>query len=134
MIIQGITGGPAALSAIRKATPRRSGAAFAAPPEGAEDPPAIAPATDLAPLDALLALQETQAGLVGEREARRYGQAVLAELARLQLALLAPAGLTTPDLHRLAALCDQVPYAEDPTLAALIQSVVLRARIEIARR
>jgi len=73
-----------------------------------------------------------ESGAVRDREARRRGQDMLAELLRLQRALLAGA----PDeaaLRRLATLATDVPAAADPLLRQAIAEVVLRARVELAR-
>lgn len=84
-------------------------------------------------LDGMLALQEAQSTAVGDREARRQGQDILAELARLQRALLSGED-DSASLERLAALVENAPPAEDPRLQAVLDAVRLRARIEMARR
>jgi hypothetical protein len=135
MLVERVGGGPQAVSGVRKPGARRQGGGFGvAAHELAEDPPVIAPASEPAALEGLLALQECQMEAVSEREARRFGQAVLGELTKLQAGMLSAAGVARADLQRLAGLCDSVPYTEDETLRALLQSVVLRARIELARR
>ena len=83
-------------------------------------------------LGGMLALQEAESGSVRDREARRRGQDILAELLRLQRALLA--GQPDPEaLHRLAALAADVPDAADPALRQAVAEVALRARVELAR-
>jgi hypothetical protein len=82
----------------------------------------------------VLQYQAMQAGAAGDREARRHGQALLAELAELQHALLGEEGEETGVLSRLSALLDDCPAATDPALAATLAAVVLRVRIELARR
>lgn len=84
-------------------------------------------------LDGILRLQETSDALTRDRAARRHADAVLEALSALQGALLAGAP-DAPALSRLAALADQVPAAADPALAGLVAAVVLRARVELARR
>jgi len=58
---------------------------------------------------------------------------MLAELAALQRALLA-GGDDAAALERLAQLAKEVPSATDPGLAALVQAIVVRVRVELARR
>ena len=79
----------------------------------------------------MLALQETMASEGGDREARQHGQKLLAALAELQRALLADGGGDA--LRRLLLLSEVVPRAGDPELARAINSIRLRARIELAR-
>jgi hypothetical protein len=84
-------------------------------------------------LDALLALQQVDEPNERNRAARRHGQALLGALGRLQRLLLEdgdPAGA----LEQLHTLADTISAAADPGLAAAVDQVVLRARIEMARR
>jgi hypothetical protein len=77
----------------------------------------------------LLAAQEAGQDVVRDREARRQGQAVLADLRSLQVELLrGGTGL------RLAEALDR-PMAEaaDPALRSAIRSIRLRAAVEAAR-
>lgn len=116
------------------ATPRRPvrGGAFSVPAGQAEATEAGAPAAEVS-LGGVLALQEAQSGAVADREARRHGQDILTELARLQRALLA--GSDDPRiLERLADLVENQPPASDPRLRAALDAVRLRARVELARR
>ena len=70
---------------------------------------------------------------VADREARRHGHDMLAALAELQRALLG-GGDDGAALQRLAELAAAVPHATDPRLAAMISAIVLRVRVELARR
>ena len=90
---------------------------------------AASPAT----LTSMLALQELGGEAVADREARRHGQDLLATLAELQRALLAD-GDDASALQRLAELAATVPIAGDRRLAAMISAIVVRARVELARR
>jgi hypothetical protein len=81
----------------------------------------------------MLSLQELGSETVEDREARRHGHDMLAALAELQRALLSNAG-NGQVLERLAELADAVPQATDPRLAAMISAIVLRVRLELARR
>jgi len=94
---------------------------------------AAASATHATSLASVLTLQEVGEETVQDREARRHGQDMLAALAELQRALLGGDGGEAA-LRRLADLADAVPVASDPRLAALLSAVVLRARVELARR
>ncbi len=83
-------------------------------------------------LSGLLALQEAGSGVVQDREARRHGHDLLAQLSALQRDLLAG----PPDaacLSRLASLAACVPEAADPGLRDIVAEIALRARIEIVR-
>jgi len=102
--------------------PPASGAALSAPAEAA------APAT----LAGLLALQEAAAPAPRDRAARRHGQVLLGGLAALQRALLGAGGAGAA-LDHLATLLAAAPPAEDPGLAALLDAIALRCRIELAR-
>lgn len=92
-------------------------------------------AADAAPasLASMLTLQELGGDAVADREARRHGQDLLAMLAELQRALLG-SGDDAAVLQRLAELTASVPLAGDRRLAAMISAIVVRARVELARR
>ena len=79
----------------------------------------------------MLALQETMTSEAGDREARQHGQKLLAALAELQRALLADDGGDA--LRRLLLLAERMPQAGDPELSRALNSIRLRARIELAR-
>ena len=114
----------------RRTCPARAGAGgfrVADAPAGSGASTAAAPVG----LSGLLAMQEAEAGFVQDREARRHGQAVMAELAALQRELLGGGGAS---LDRLAALGRHSPQAADPRLAAVLRAVQMRAQIELARR
>lgn len=81
----------------------------------------------------ILALQEAAAETVGDREAKRHGQAMLKSLAALQHEWLRASGSPHAALQELSALVESVPEATSPPLAALLRAVALRARIELAR-
>jgi hypothetical protein len=134
--------GPGRISgtgAAAASSSRQAGAAFQVAEEtsAAEAPAAeIAPLPDIAPvsLGAMLAAEALDRGPARDRAARRHGQAVLAGLTTLQRALLEDAGQdAAASLHRLAALITDMPQADDPQLAALLDTIALRARVELAR-
>jgi hypothetical protein len=81
----------------------------------------------------MLSLQEAGGETVEDREARRHGNDMLAALAELQRALLGGRGDGVA-LQRLADLAASVRHATDPRLAAMVSAIVLRVRVELARR
>lgn len=130
--IEGI-GGPAA-PRIGGGRARPAASGFAVPAEPAETGHATAAAeTQAASLASILTLQELGSETEADRRARRHGQDMLAMLAELQRALL---GAGDPDvaLQRLADLAALVPRATDRRLAAMVSAIVVRARVELARR
>ena len=136
-------GGVAAASPAQRAARRGAAGGFAVPAESAADVGAAAAteASSAVMLGGMLALQEEDSAEIRDRRARRHGHAMLEELARLQRALLGgpeqgaeEGGDQGGALRRLEGLTRMVPDAADPALRGLIQSVALRAQIELARR
>jgi hypothetical protein len=87
-------------------------------------------------LESLLALQQVDEAVERDRAARRHGRTLLGALGRLQHLLLAADGaaLAQPAvLAELRSLAGSLPAAADPGLAASLDLVVLRARIELIR-
>ncbi|MCQ8279669.1 flagellar assembly protein FliX [Acetobacteraceae bacterium KSS8] len=80
----------------------------------------------------LLTLQENGSREQTDEDARRRGRDILAELTRLQCALLS--GSDAASLDRLEELSRIEPGEVDPALAGALSSIRLRARIELARR
>ena len=111
----------------------KSGFMMPSEPDGAGHATAVA-ATQATPLASMLALQELGEETVEDREARRHSHDMLAMLAELQRALLG-GGDEVAVLHRLADLAAAAPpAATDRRLAAMVSAIVLRARVELARR
>ncbi len=126
--------GPIVPAARSPARASARGAGFTVPSgraDTATGPAAAAEVSEVA-LGGMLALQEAESGSVRDREARRRGQEMLAELLRLQRALLA-GQRDLAALRRLAALAVDVPDAADPGLRQAVAEVALRVRIELAR-
>ena len=120
--------------APRAATRARVRSQFSVPSEPADAGNATAvAATQATPLMSMLSLQEFGGETIKDREAHRHGHDMLAALADLQRALLG-SGDDAAALRRLADLAETVPYATDRRLAAMLSSIVLRARVELARR
>jgi hypothetical protein len=83
-------------------------------------------------LGVMLAAEALDRDAVHDRAARRHGLVVLGGLTALQRALL-EGGDTAVSLERLAALLADMPHAVEPRLAALLDTIVLRVRVELAR-
>jgi hypothetical protein len=84
-------------------------------------------------LDALLTLQQVDEPAERDGAARRQGHALLRALGGLQRLLL-EGGDPAAALEQIRVLADATPAAANPGLAAAMELVVLRARIELARR
>jgi hypothetical protein len=108
--------------------PREAGG-FSVPKGGGAPAAGAVAAVQEVGLGGMLALQEAPEE-VGDREARRHGQEMLAALAALQRSLL---GLDGADPGRLARLVAAVPEARDPALREVVAAIALRARIEAVR-
>ena len=131
-MIDGLGQMPPVRPGMRTAVPGRAG--FAVPPDAGRDAhmAAVGMPTPVA-LDTMLALQATEVESEQDRIARRYGQAVLAALDMLHRVLLA-GGDVRRVLERLHTLADGAPRAADPALASILDSIRLRAWVELARR
>lgn len=73
------------------------------------------------------------ADTVEDREARRHAQDMLALLAALQRNLLSGVD-NIAALQQLADLAAAAPIAADRRLAATISAILIRVRVELARR
>jgi hypothetical protein len=111
----------------------RTSAGFAVPGDLAVASHAAGEAAPTAALGSMLTLQELGGEAAEDREARRHGQDLLAALAGLQRALLT-SGDDTAALQRLAELAAVVPRAADRRLAAMVSAIIVRVRVELARR
>ena len=132
MAIEGV-GWPTAPRIGSRVT-NRAGTGFAIAADQTSDaPPATAGTMEAASLGAVLTFQEMGTETVEDREARKHGQDMLALLAALQRGLLN--GVDNPvALQQLAELAAAVPRATDRRLAAMISAIVVRVRVELARR
>lgn len=77
----------------------------------------------------MLALQEHTAQDLADREARRHGQAVIEQLAALQLALLSDT--PTDIIETLSSMLRTEPRGAHPALSHALSSIRLRARIAL---
>ena len=118
------------------ARPGRSTAGFSVPTAAGGGKAAAAAGASSVDLAGLLALQSENPDEVQEREARRHGHNLLAELAALQRALLADdaeQGVPLDQLQRLERLAAAQPATADPQLREVLEAITLRARVELAR-
>jgi protein-disulfide isomerase-like protein with CxxC motif len=123
-------------SRVARADPRtatRTSAAFAVPESGAAPSNGVTEAAPAAALASMLALQEAGGEAREDREARRHGHDLLDALAALQRAVLTGCD-DAAALERLADLAATVPLAADTRLAAMVSAIVVRAKVELARR
>jgi len=112
----------------------RSAAAFSVPADRTTaTATATAGATEPASLGGVLTLQEMGADTVEDREARRHAHDMLALLAALQRNLLSGVD-NIAALQQLADLAAAAPIAADRRLAATISAILIRVRVELARR
>jgi Class II flagellar assembly regulator len=118
---------------VKKSANRSAAFAMQADPSESNAPAAKAGPTSPIALDAMLALQEAGSQTVQDREARRHGLELLKMLRALQRELLG-GNASEAVLDRLSTLARSCPVATDPELASALQLVVLRARVELARR
>jgi hypothetical protein len=81
----------------------------------------------------MLALQAVDEAVERDRSARKRGSAIIAALTNLQRTMLA-AEDPSMALRVMSELTVDTPLANDPGLAAILRAVVLRSRVEIARR
>jgi len=84
-------------------------------------------------LDSMLALQAVDEAMERDRAARKRGTAMIAALTGLQRAMLAEEDPSLA-LRALDQLTTDSRLADDPGLGAILRAVVLRSRVEIARR
>jgi hypothetical protein len=115
---------------------RRAGGGFALPEMGGEAA-ASAAMSGPAALGGLLALQDSGSAAPPEppaERARRRARQALDELRGLQLDLLRDGPEDGARRSRLEALAAPVEPGLEPGLAALMEDIRLRARLELARR
>jgi Class II flagellar assembly regulator len=84
-------------------------------------------------LDSMLSLQGVNEAEERDRRARKRGFSIIAALTKLQRALLAEEDPTSV-LRSLEEISQENEAAVDPGLEAIVQALVLRSRVELARR
>jgi hypothetical protein len=84
-------------------------------------------------LESMLALQTVDEADERNRAARKRGNALIGALTKLQRAML---GAEDPSLalRALNVLASDGPEADDPQLGAILRAIVVRSRVEVARR
>jgi Class II flagellar assembly regulator len=93
----------------------------------------VPPATPLAGLGGMLAIQEVPDAAADRRRAVRRGHGLLDELQELQLGLI-EGRLSDATLRGLAARLEETrPALDDPKLASLLDQIEIRAAIEMAK-
>jgi hypothetical protein len=124
----GITAGRA------KSAPTTAAGQFSLAAESPTTPIPDTTPTQSVSLAGMLALQEAETGSIQDKTARRHGFALLEALSTLQKHLLSPLADTETALASLTRLAADPPHTTDPALAALLDSIRLRAKIELLRR
>jgi len=124
-------GGPGRVGTGRAGVPQ-PGANFTVAPSVSGEQPVASAAIPTVSLEGVLALQGRLTKDEMDRQARRHGQALLTALSVLQRSLLA-GGNAGDARARLEALVGDVPAADDPRLAAILGTIRLRTRVELAR-
>jgi hypothetical protein len=84
-------------------------------------------------LEGMLALQSVNEADERDRAARKRGFAMIAGLASLQRAMLSGADAASV-LRTLDEISKDGVAVDDPRLEAILRAVVLRSRVELARR
>jgi hypothetical protein len=84
-------------------------------------------------LESMLALQTVDEADERNRSARKRGNALIGALTRLQRAMLSAEDPSSA-LRALNVLASEDPDACDPQLGAILRAIVLRSRVEVARR
>ena len=128
-------GAPAAPKRQARAGRAGDGAAFAtlvetAPEQDVRGPAAVQAS---APADSLLTVQQVPEGELRRRRSLQRGRTILAQLESLRLALISGA-IPRAQLRQLLSIVEseRVPSA-DPRLAAVLDGIELRARVELAK-
>lgn len=115
-----------------KTRPRLAGAAgFSVPDQGDQS-------TDVSVVSQInvawaLSLQEVEPPADRNRQSRRGGARLLDLLTQLQRSVLQPADDAHASLAEIETTLARLPVATDPVLKSLIDAIVLRARVELAR-
>lgn len=102
---------------------------------GVETPPvsAVSGGAALAPVDALLALQEVSDDPGGRSRGRRHGEALLDRLDDLHLGLLA-GRMSLDAMQRLSAMvAAERGQVDDPRLTQILDEIETRAAVELAK-
>lgn len=111
---------------------QRTSGSFAAH-MGGSSPRGVSGAAPIAPMGALLALQEVADPTTGKRRARERGRRLLDVLDELRVGLLT-GGIPRSVLGELARLVAEArDTIDDPALSAVLDDIDLRAQVELAK-
>ncbi len=125
-------GAARAVSSVRgRAT--RGGFSLDEAPHVAEGPAALAGTAGVGALGGMLSLQEMPSDAARDRAAAAHGAEIMEVLSALQRALLA-GGEDQAALARLIRLAESAPEAADSRLSGVMAAILLRAKVELARR
>ena len=127
-------GTPAARRSGRNGSTESGGFAKALAVDG-EAPPvsAVGGGASLAPVDALLALQEVSDDPGGRNRGRRHGEEMLNHLDGLHLGLLS-GRMSLGALERLSIMvAAKRGQVDDPQLARILDEIEIRAAVELAK-
>ncbi len=127
-------GRPAAKRSERNGSVKSGGFAKALAVDG-EAPPvsAVGGGASLAPIDALLALQEVSDDPGGRNRGRRHGEEMLDHLDGLHLGLLS-GRMSIGALERLSIMVTaKRGQVDDPRLAQILDEIEIRAAVELAK-
>ncbi len=127
-------GTPAARRSERNGSTKSGGFAKALS-IGAEAPPvsAVGGGAALAPVDALLALQEVADDGGGRKRGQRHGEALLEQLDDLHLGLLS-GRMSLDALERLSVMvAAKRDNVGDPRLSQILDEIEVRAAVELAK-
>ncbi len=127
-------GTPAARRSERNGSTKSGGFAKALAVDG-EAPPvsAVGGGASLAPVDALLALQEVSDDPGGRNRGRRRGEELLGHLDGLHLGLLS-GRMSLGALERLSIMvAAKRGQVDDPRLARILDEIEIRAAVELAK-
>jgi hypothetical protein len=128
------TGTPATKRSARSGS-TKSGAFAESLSVGGETPPAsaVSGTAAMAPIDALLALQEVSEDPGGRNRGRRHGEELLDRLDDIRLGLLS-GRMSIGALERLSAMVvAQRAQVDDPSLAIILNEIEIRAAVELAK-
>ena len=99
----------------------------------AEGPASLAGAVGVGAPGGMLWLQEVPSDAARDRAAAAHGAEIITVLAALQRAMLG-GGEDQAALARLIKLAESAPEPADSRLAGVMSAILLRAKVELARR
>jgi len=127
-------GSPATKRSARSGS-TKSGAFAKTLSAGVETPPAstVSGGAAMAPVDALLALQEVSEDPGGRNRGRQHGEELLDRLDDIRLGLLAGSMSIGALEHLSAMVAAKRGQVDDPRLAVILNEIEIRAAVELAK-